>query len=84
MDGWMVANIYDYEGKATRETDGVSTASLSSEGTGVTLKTAEEINAMTTKAAVIEYGESIGMSGLSSTSTLTELKEAVISYQESN
>ena len=84
MDGWMVANIHDYKGKATEDTDGASAESLSEDGTGVTLKTAEEINAMTTKAAVIAYGESIGMTGLSSTSSLTELKEAVIAYQESN
>lgn len=84
MDGWMVANIHDYKGKATKDTDGASAESLSEDGTGVTLKTAEEINAMTTKAAVIAYGESIGMTGLSSTSSLTELKEAVIAYQESN
>ena len=88
MDSWMVANIYDYEGKETEEPttdEGVQAAMLSDdEGEAVTLKTADEINAMTTKAAVIEYGESIGMTGLSSTSTLAELKEAVIEYQESN
>ena len=48
----------------------------------VSYKTTEEINAMTTKASVIEYAESIGLTGLSDSSKLDELKTAVINYQE--
>ena len=48
----------------------------------VLYKTTEEINAMTTKASVIEYAESIGLTGLSDSSKLDELKTAVINYQE--
>ena len=48
----------------------------------VIYKTTEEINAMTTKASVIEYAESIGLTGLSDSSKLDELKTAVINYQE--
>lgn len=46
------------------------------------LKTETEINKLTSKAAVIEYGESIGLTGLSSESSLADLKTAVINYQQ--
>lgn len=92
--GWIVANIYqsvsagdrdDEDADALEDTDtseGTDDAGEGSSTDGVTLLTEDEINAMTTKAAVIEYGESIGMTGLSDSDYLADLKAAVISYQE--
>ena len=51
-------------------------------GNDVTLKTSEEINAMTTKAPLIAYAESIGLTTLTDASTVAELKEAILAYQE--
>jgi hypothetical protein len=48
---------------------------------GATLKTEEEIRALTKKADVISYATSIGCSGLSSSDTLADLQTAVIEYQ---
>lgn len=87
-EGWMVANIY---------ASGLDTLSLSDDGTGYSadplfegggagdgeLKTAEEIEAMRTKADVIAYAESIGLTDLKDSSSLVELKNAVLDYQES-
>lgn len=86
-DSWLVANIYD-------ETDAVSykasvpvTAPLQQaeeqEDTNAP-KTEEEIAAIRTKAPLIEYGKSIGMTDeqVNDSMNLTELKEAVLNYQE--
>lgn len=84
---WLVANIYDNVGSSgTGNGAGAGTGNSTGNGTGLEdteLLTEEEINAMTKKADVIEYGESIGMTGLSDSSTLAELKAAVIEYQNS-
>lgn len=44
---------------------------------------ADGINALSTKAAVIAYAETIGLTGLDDTETLDNLKQAVIAYQAS-
>lgn len=48
------------------------------------LKTEEEINKLTSKASVIEYAASIGLAGLTTDSSLVDLKTAVINYQQEN
>lgn len=75
-EGWLVAQEQDEGASYT-----LKNRSLVSDSETV-YKTADEINGMTTKAAVIEYAESIGLSGLSDTSKLDELKLAVLNYQE--
>ena len=45
------------------------------------LKTEDEINAMTKKADVIAYAESIGLKGLNAEQSLSDLKAAVLNYQ---
>ena len=73
----MVANTNDVSGQS----DDSKTVS-DSDTTEVTYKTADEINAMSAKADLIAYGESIGMTGLSSSSSLAELRTAILNYQE--
>lgn len=94
-DSWLVANINDEpvakedgkENHASQEND-TGSAAKSSAGAGegvsndIKLKTPDEINAMTKKADVIAYAESIGLSGLNDGQRLDELKEAVLNYQE--
>lgn len=80
-DGWIVTNIYDPVAKDQDEADNsVDTDEGPTEG--VDLKTESEIMAMTSKASVIAYAESIGLSGLTAEFKLEELKQAVIKYQE--
>lgn len=74
-EGWLVAQ--EPEVSSVSESD-----TTTEEKKTVSYKTTEEINAMTTKASVIEYAESIGLTGLSDSSKLDELKTAVINYQE--
>lgn len=79
-EGWLVTNIYDAVGdEDTDDESGLDTSTL--DGDGVYIKTEDEINAMTTKAPLIEYGESIGMDSLNTTMTVVELKEAILTYQ---
>jgi len=80
IDGWLVANIYDAVATEAEADNSVDTDEPPTEG--VDLKTEAEINAMTTKAEVIAYAESIGLSGLSSEEKLAELRAAVIKYQK--
>ena len=75
-DGWLVANTND----VTRQSDSKTVSD--SDTTEVTYKTADEINAMSAKADLIAYGESIGMTGLNSSSSLAELRTAILNYQE--
>ena len=75
-DGWLVANTND----VTRQSDSKTVSD--SDTTEVTYKTADEINAMSAKADLIAYGESIGMTGLNSNSSLAELRTAILNYQE--
>lgn len=76
-EGWLVANVY---------TNVTQTTLYSEEKAGRTVafdyKDADAINAMTKKADVIAYAESIGLSGLSDNTSLSELKEEVLNYQE--
>lgn len=96
-DGWLVANIYDdVAGVSTASFDDVSDAVATYDGSGesegesvsnesegeVTLLTADEINAMTTKQPLIDYAESIGLTGLTTESSLAELRAAILNYQE--
>lgn len=82
-ESWMVANIYDEPSKSSTEDNQTETHNLEPDGEGfIDLKTAEEINAMTKKADVIAYAESIGLSGLDEGQLLSELKAAVLNYQE--
>lgn len=79
-EGWLVANIYDAVGEEDIDDEsGIGTPSL--DGDGVDIKTEDEINAMTTKKSLIEYGESIGMDNLTTTMTVEELKDAILTYQ---
>lgn len=75
-DGWLVANIYDGTDETQEEVDNEGSAD------GVDLKTEEEIMAMTRKADLIAYAELIGLSGLTTDSTLDELKAAILNYQD--
>ena len=97
VDGWLVANIYDQAGTGA-SLDGSRGGLTSSSGEdarvvshvddgnpadgGPDLKTESEINAMSTKAPLIAYGESIGLEGLTDASSVAELKSAILSYQE--
>lgn len=82
-ESWLVANIYDEPSKGSTEDNQTETHNLEPDGEGfIDLKTAEEINAMTKKADVIAYAESIGLSGLDGGQLLSELKAAVLNYQE--
>ena len=90
-DGWLVANIHDEpkpkeDGEGNGIPQGFSARSVSgTEGDiseGTELKGADEINAMTRKADVIAYAESIGLGGLDAEQRLDELKETVLNYQE--
>lgn len=82
-DAWVVTNIYEKPDGTpdTNQKEELPDAEGKAAGKPE-LKTAEEINAMTKKQDVIDYALSIGMEGLTSDSNLTELKEAVLNYQE--
>ena len=79
-DSWLVANIYDTESSSVSESDTTDQKS----GEEITLKTAEEINAMTTKASLIEYGKYIGMTDeqVNDSMLVADLKTAILNYQE--
>jgi hypothetical protein len=77
-ESWMVANIYDSTNSVSTLSDDTAVPAGETE-----LKSEEEINALKTKAEVIAYGESIGMTGLSDSDSLANLKTAVIEYQNS-
>ena len=79
-ESWLISNVYSSE--VSDSDTGVSTASVAAYSESVDYKTEDEINAMTKKADVIAYAESIGLNGLSDSSTLTELKESVLNYQQ--
>lgn len=79
-DGWLVANIYDEP--VTQEISDNSVDTDEEPQDGVVLKSEAEINAMTKKADVIAYAETIGLSGLDAEQRLDELKAAVLDYQE--
>lgn len=83
-DSWLVGNIYDTE--YSNEADTVSTyasdTDVSENASEPSLKTADEINAMTTKAPLIEYANSIGLTTLTDASSLADLKSAILEYQE--
>ena len=74
-DSWLVTNIYD----GTKES--VDDSSGSDE---IVLKTADEINAMSTKAPLIEYGKYIGMTDeeVNDSMLVADLKTAILNYQE--
>lgn len=80
-DGWLVANIYDPVATTQEEADN-SVDTDEDETPGVTLKSEEEIRAMTKKADVIAYAEAIGLSGLTTDFSLEELKTEVLKYQD--
>lgn len=79
VDSWIVCNI-NRQVVDQETADSSVDADEDTQGS-VTMKTADEINAMTKKADVIAYAESIGMSSLNDTQTLSDLKAAVIAYQ---
>ncbi len=96
-EGWRVVNIYDtkplFDEINGGDVDDISSNELSAESYTdnisdgaeiVSLKTVDEINKMTAKKDVIAYAESIGLEGLTDASTLSDLKTAVINYQEEN
>lgn len=81
-DGWLIANVYDSVASTQEEADN-SIDTDEDETPGVILKSEGEIRAMTKKAEVIAYAESIGLGGLTTDSSLEELKGAVLRYQDS-
>jgi hypothetical protein len=81
LEGWLTANIYDTPASSQEEADN-SVDTNEGPTDGVDLKGEDEIIAMTKKADVIAYAESIGLSGLSSDMKLEELKGAVLKYQD--
>lgn len=80
-EGWLVANIYDPIEGSGDEADGGDDIRVD-ELFDTELKTEAEIRAMTKKDDVIAYATSIGLNGLTTASTLEELKEAVLGYQD--
>ncbi len=85
-EGWLVANINDKPGAGAGSSGQQSVEGGIPEGQSDSpaLKTGDEINAMTKKADVIGYAESIGLNGLSTEQGLNDLKTAVLNYQEEN
>ena len=80
-DGWLVSNIYDAPVSQDVSDNSVDTDEAPTPD--AVLKTEAEILAMTKKADVIAYAESIGLSGLDAdTYKLDELKDAVLNYQD--
>ena len=85
-EGWLVANINDKLETGTGNSAGQAGKAgvPESQADSPALKTSDEINAMTKKADVIGYAESIGLKGLSTEQSLNDLKAAVLNYQEEN
>ena len=85
-EGWLVANINDKPEAGAGDSGQQSAEEGIPEGQADSpaLKTGDEINAMTKKADVIGYAESIGLNGLSTEQSLNDLKTAVLNYQEEN
>lgn len=83
-EGWLVANINDVPETGTGDSGKqAAKAGVPESQTGMpALKTCDEINAMTKKADVTGYAESIGLGGLSTEQSLNDLKAAVLNYQE--
>lgn len=80
QEGWLVANIYT---TLVGKDDSEDSVTEDDPDPDATLKTEAEINAITSKAAVVAYGTSIGMDKLTTDDgTLAELKVAVIAYQK--
>lgn len=71
-EGWLVANAYEAPDNSIAHTS----------GTAGTLHTSAEIEAMATKDALIAYAEEIGLTGLTKDSTLKQLKDSILEYQE--
>lgn len=93
VEGWLVANIYDHTDAGIGTTSigvGAEAAAYSvgagddgdAAPDGPVLKTEAEINAMTTKAPLIAYAVSIGLTGLTDSSSVADLKSAILDYQE--
>ena len=80
-DGWLIANVNDAPASNQKEAD--NSVDTDEEGqSGVLMKSEEEIRALTKKANVITYAESIGLSGLTTDMKLEELQGAVLKYQD--
>lgn len=72
--GWLVANIYDKVSKSD------ISEPAGQEEDSISFKSTEEINAMT-KAQLLEYGESIGVEGLTSSMLVDEIRATILDYQ---
>ena len=82
-ESWLVANIYEEPLKSSSGDSLIESFNLEPDGEDfVNLKTAAEINAMTKKADVIAYADSIGLAGLDEGQRLDELKAEALNYQE--
>ena len=79
VDSWIVCNINSPVVDQTTADNAVDTDE--DPQSGVDMKSEDEIRAMTKKADVISYAVSIGLSGLSDTQSLSDLKESTIAYQ---
>ena len=81
-DSWLIANINDEPVPQTDSPESISAYTGQTEPfAGTELKTEDEINAMTKKADVIAYAESIGLKELNTEQSLSDLKAAVLNYQ---
>lgn len=81
-DSWLIANINDEPVPQTDSPESISTHTGQTEPLAETeLKAEDEINAMTKKADVIAYAESIGLNGLDTEQKLDDLKAQVLNYQ---
>lgn len=90
-DSWLVTNIYDTEAKdtETKETDNaanMSESDIQPQEDEIAIKTNEEINAMKTKAELIDYAKTIGMTDeqVNTGMLVDALKAAILAYQEAN
>ncbi len=85
-DSWLVTNIYDVAEKGTDAEADMSESDIQTPKEEVTLKTNDEINAMRTKAELISYAETIGMTNeqVNTDMLVDEIKSAILAYQEAN
>ncbi len=85
-DSWLVTNIYDVPEKETDTGGNMSESDIQTPKEEVVLKTNDEINAMRTKAELISYAETIGMTNeqVNTDMLVDEIKSAILAYQEVN
>lgn len=89
-DSWLVTNIYDSvveeSGEQTRNITNTNDGFENNSEDEIILKTETEINSMTTKNPLIEYGKYIGMTDeeVNTNMSVQQLKDAVLNFQGEN